>query len=388
MLSSSLKFDITTLRSLSALASSSDNPAHHSYTKRDNDSNVEIPASGSMCDLYGVLEAVNSLSSTHEPTDSEASLVLDLVRAKRDVFRAQKTLADCVLQENEVSARLLKFQAAAVEKKINETDIGLGCMRIIFKDCGWSHVAFSHPPQGQGWSSAQEPWFKPDFWSGSPQFSPWFSRQPEPDRKTVLGSRSSQTVQFWFDLPEPFQTPNPLSTSTSTTTTLLLAFLKLTVPPPPPPPLAATTTPLQQQPVSSPCAQHTPENAGVAKANADDTLVKEKGRRQGKEKGEEEWEKESCRGDEQGSAVAVEHIFSGGCDTTSLRRASCISPTVSHPAVSHPPPLTRDAQLTSNCLSGSDAAGSHYPLTSTIESVSSWISGYRGIESYVAMSLE
>ncbi|KAG2096723.1 uncharacterized protein F5147DRAFT_656529 [Suillus discolor] len=155
MLSSSLKFDITTLQSLSALASSSDNPAHHSYTKRDNDSNVEIPASGGMCDLYGVLEAVNSLSSAHEPTDSEASLVLDLVRAKQDVFRAQKTLADCVLWKNKVSARLLKFQAAAVEKKIDETDIGLGCMRIIFKDCGWSHVTSSHPPQGQSQSSAQ-----------------------------------------------------------------------------------------------------------------------------------------------------------------------------------------------------------------------------------------
>ncbi|KAG2081797.1 uncharacterized protein F5147DRAFT_842342 [Suillus discolor] len=51
-----------------------------------------------------------------------------------------------------------------------------------------------------------EPWFEPDFWSGSPRFGPWFLRQPEPDRKTVLGSRSSQMVQFWFGLPEPFRT--------------------------------------------------------------------------------------------------------------------------------------------------------------------------------------
>ncbi|KAG2088921.1 uncharacterized protein F5147DRAFT_764637 [Suillus discolor] len=54
--------------------------------------------------------------------------------------------------------------------------------------------------------SGPEPWFEPDFWSGSPRFGPWFLRQPEPDRKTVLGSRSSQTVQFWFGLPEPFRT--------------------------------------------------------------------------------------------------------------------------------------------------------------------------------------
>ncbi|KAG1855606.1 hypothetical protein F4604DRAFT_1932255 [Suillus subluteus] len=54
--------------------------------------------------------------------------------------------------------------------------------------------------------SGPEPQFKPDFWSGSPWFGPWFSRQPEPDRKTVLGSRSSLTVRFWFSLPKPFRT--------------------------------------------------------------------------------------------------------------------------------------------------------------------------------------
>ncbi|KAG1779232.1 hypothetical protein EV702DRAFT_1267465 [Suillus placidus] len=54
--------------------------------------------------------------------------------------------------------------------------------------------------------SGPEPWFEPDFWSGSSRFSPWFSYQPEPDRKTVLGSRSSRTVPFWFGLAEPFRT--------------------------------------------------------------------------------------------------------------------------------------------------------------------------------------
>ncbi|KAG2092827.1 uncharacterized protein F5147DRAFT_657605 [Suillus discolor] len=54
--------------------------------------------------------------------------------------------------------------------------------------------------------SGPEPWFEPDFWSGSPRFGPWFLHQLEPDWKTVLGSSSSQTVQFWFSLPEPFRT--------------------------------------------------------------------------------------------------------------------------------------------------------------------------------------
>ncbi|KAG2148704.1 uncharacterized protein EDB93DRAFT_1250138 [Suillus bovinus] len=48
------------------------------------------------------------------------------------------------------------------------------------------------------------------------------------------------------------------------------------------PPPAAATTLLQQQPASSACAQHTPTFSGVAKVNADNTLVKEKGRCWGK----------------------------------------------------------------------------------------------------------
>jgi hypothetical protein len=54
--------------------------------------------------------------------------------------------------------------------------------------------------------SGPEPRFEPDFWSGSPWSGPWFSHQPEPDRKMVLGSWSSRTVLFWFDIPEPFRT--------------------------------------------------------------------------------------------------------------------------------------------------------------------------------------
>jgi len=80
--------------------------------------------------------------------------VLDLVRAKHDVFMAQKALADCIIQENEVLASLLKVHAAAPKRKIDETDIGLGCIRIIFKDHSWSHIPPNHPLQGQGQSSS------------------------------------------------------------------------------------------------------------------------------------------------------------------------------------------------------------------------------------------
>ncbi|KIK40664.1 hypothetical protein CY34DRAFT_13551 [Suillus luteus UH-Slu-Lm8-n1] len=138
MFPESSKFDITTLRSLSASASCSSASTH---IGRDNDRS-DGPLTG-MNSLYDVLEAVTSMS-VHEPSDSEASLVLDVLRAKRNVFVAQKTLADCILRENEVFASLLKFRAEAAEKKVDDTDLGLGCMRIIFKKHGWSHFSSSH----------------------------------------------------------------------------------------------------------------------------------------------------------------------------------------------------------------------------------------------------
>jgi hypothetical protein len=66
--------------------------------------------------------------------------MMDLVRAKRDVFRAQKALADSILRENEVSASLLRFQTETAGKRLDDADMGLGYMRVIFKKYGWTHA--------------------------------------------------------------------------------------------------------------------------------------------------------------------------------------------------------------------------------------------------------
>lgn len=66
---------------------------------------------------------------------------MDLVRAKHEVLAAQKALAECKLRETEVMASLLKFQVDTTEKKLEDTDMGLGYMRVIFKRHGWSHVS-------------------------------------------------------------------------------------------------------------------------------------------------------------------------------------------------------------------------------------------------------
>jgi len=66
---------------------------------------------------------------------------MDLIRAKCDVYQTQKTLADCVVWENEVLASLLRYQAKEAEKRLEDTDIGLGCMRVAFKKNGWTHLS-------------------------------------------------------------------------------------------------------------------------------------------------------------------------------------------------------------------------------------------------------
>ncbi|KAG2741561.1 hypothetical protein P692DRAFT_20874390 [Suillus brevipes Sb2] len=122
----------TTLRKLSTSASGKTDNLDSRRWNNDGKPGV--------CDLYEVLDAVSS-TSIPDSTDSEANLVMDLVRAKREVLVAQKLLAECKLRESEVMASLLKFQVDTTEKKLEDTDMGLGCMRVIFKKHGWSHVS-------------------------------------------------------------------------------------------------------------------------------------------------------------------------------------------------------------------------------------------------------
>ncbi|KAG1895574.1 uncharacterized protein F5891DRAFT_1194096 [Suillus fuscotomentosus] len=91
-------------------------------------------------DFYELLEAISSLS-IQSPTNSEVKLVMDLARAKCEVFRAQKALAECLLQESEVLSSLLRFRVDVAGKTLDDADMGLGCMRLAFKQHGWSHLS-------------------------------------------------------------------------------------------------------------------------------------------------------------------------------------------------------------------------------------------------------
>ncbi|KAG2122770.1 hypothetical protein DEU56DRAFT_917666 [Suillus clintonianus] len=77
-------------------------------------------AQNSRAELYDILEALDSLDSqtVNDPNDSEAHVIMDLARAKREVFRAEQLLADCVVREHEVMASLFKIRAATSEKRL------------------------------------------------------------------------------------------------------------------------------------------------------------------------------------------------------------------------------------------------------------------------------
>ncbi|KAG2123437.1 hypothetical protein DEU56DRAFT_917484 [Suillus clintonianus] len=137
----------TSLRTLSAKASGlSDELLDPHRRHRDPQSGMR----GS--DLHEVLEAISSMSM-QDTTNSEANLIMDLVRAKREVFRAQKALAECILQENEVLSSLLRFRVETAETTLDDADMGLGCMRLIFKKHGWSHCHGNHLPAGNSSSA-------------------------------------------------------------------------------------------------------------------------------------------------------------------------------------------------------------------------------------------
>ncbi|KAG2104644.1 uncharacterized protein F5147DRAFT_775466 [Suillus discolor] len=79
----------------------------------------------SRAELHNVIEALNT-STVDNPEDLKAYLMVDLARVKREVFRAEKLLADCMVREHEVTASLFRIRATTLGKKLDATDDELG----------------------------------------------------------------------------------------------------------------------------------------------------------------------------------------------------------------------------------------------------------------------
>jgi hypothetical protein len=74
---------------------------------------------------------------------------MDLARARRDVFNAEKTLADCIIREHEVMTSLSKHKSTISKRKLDKADVGLGHMRITFRKQGLSHHPAPHNFHGK-----------------------------------------------------------------------------------------------------------------------------------------------------------------------------------------------------------------------------------------------
>ncbi|KAG1803415.1 uncharacterized protein BJ212DRAFT_1304565 [Suillus subaureus] len=115
---------------------SSDIPsASSSYVLGDSGSGIT--------DLYDMVDAIGSMT-INDVDDVEANLIMDLARARHDVFDAEKTLANCIIQEHEVMMTLSKHKSAISKCKLNKADVGLGHMHITFRKHSLSHHPAPH----------------------------------------------------------------------------------------------------------------------------------------------------------------------------------------------------------------------------------------------------
>ena len=73
----------------------------------------------------------------------EASLVLDIVYAQREVHRAERLLAECLIRGHEKIADLHRFKAMQRQGSIDTLDLDIGWIRATFNNHGRSQ---SSPP--------------------------------------------------------------------------------------------------------------------------------------------------------------------------------------------------------------------------------------------------
>ncbi|KAG2133030.1 hypothetical protein DEU56DRAFT_914051 [Suillus clintonianus] len=113
------------------------------HTNKWQASHVLGDSGSGIADLYDVVDAIGSMT-INDVDELEANLIMDLARARRDIFNAEKTLADCVVREYEVMTNLSKYKSTISKRKLDKADVGLGHMRITFKKHGLSHHPVPH----------------------------------------------------------------------------------------------------------------------------------------------------------------------------------------------------------------------------------------------------
>ena len=98
-------------------------------------------------DDFDLLESENQPKSSAEPAEAEevkeASLVLEIVHAQRDVHHAEKMLADCVTWEHEKIANLHHFKAKWKQDSVHHLDLNIGWINATFNNHGQRQLGAS-----------------------------------------------------------------------------------------------------------------------------------------------------------------------------------------------------------------------------------------------------
>ena len=87
------------------------------------------------------LQSLRSESTENE----EASLILEIVHAQHEVHRAEKLLADCVVQEYEKRANLHCFKAQWMQNSVDQMDLNVGWINASVINHGRSRPSVALP---------------------------------------------------------------------------------------------------------------------------------------------------------------------------------------------------------------------------------------------------
>ncbi|KAI6000002.1 hypothetical protein EDD15DRAFT_2193489 [Pisolithus albus] len=108
------------------------------------DTNLELEASSfaseefaglSSCRGNKVYMAYCDNPKTHDAVETqEASLVLEIVCARREVHRTEKLLAECLVREHEKIANLHRFKANQRQDSIDNSDLNVGWIKAVFNN--------------------------------------------------------------------------------------------------------------------------------------------------------------------------------------------------------------------------------------------------------------
>ena len=88
--------------------------------------------------------------------DREATLLLEIARARRDVCRARKLLAECLNKETKSLCDLHQFKAKRFAELIDDADLSIGMIRAAFNSHGRSPQFSNVNPSPSTSSSSQD----------------------------------------------------------------------------------------------------------------------------------------------------------------------------------------------------------------------------------------